>query len=212
MKFLALVAVAGGIGVALGMGLSKLSERRDAATRAGAEPAATTAAGAAAIDPAVETIAQPTTTAATAATTATATSAAPATTATPPAPRAAADPLAKVDVRVLDARLFTDDTPSGRRRQNARVTVRLRAENAGSERVTLERPALRVGSVRVRPDPGAARGARFHPLAAGAAQTVTLRFAVNGDATPKLVRDRRARILIAGQSVALRVKVRAPSH
>jgi hypothetical protein len=115
-------------------------------------------------------------------------------------------PFAQVRVSVLDARLFTDATPSGRQEQRARVTVRVRTENAGAERVTLDDPRLRVGSVRVPVDAG---GAQLDALAAGASQTVTLRFALEGEATPKLVRDRRARILIAGQSLAMRVKVRA---
>ena len=86
------------------------------------------------------------------------------------------------------------------------MTVRVRAENAGNERLTLPRPVLRVGSVRVPADAyAAAPGRQFDPLAAGTSQTVTLRFSLAGEATPKVVRDRRARILIAGRSVALRV-------
>ena len=47
--------------------------------------------------------------------------------------------------------------------------------------------------------------------AAGEMQTVTLRFALAGEATAKVVRDRRARIFVSGRSVPMRVKVRAPA-
>jgi hypothetical protein len=196
IKFLALVVVAGGIGVALGMGLSKLAED--------AEPAGTTetVTGAAAAPPAP---AGPPPAPATTATTTSTTTSTTATTATTPS-EPPPTPPPPIRVSVLDARLFTDATPSGRREQRARVTVRVRTENRGSERVTLAGPRLRVGSVRVAVDAG---GAQLGALAAGASQTVTLRFALSGEATPKLVRDRRARILIAGQSLPMRVRVRA---
>lgn len=180
-KLVALVLAAGAVGAALGTGLSSLS--------AGGGPAA------------LEEGAGRLSDLARAGTSATATGT---TTATTTAP---ADPLAQVRVSVLDARLFTDETPSGRQAQRARLTVRVRAENSAGRRLTLPPAVLRVGSVRVAAD---ASGARFDPLAAGAGQTVTLRFSLAGDATPKIVRDRRARILIAGQSVAMRIKVRAP--
>lgn len=183
-KFATLVLVAGGIGLLLGMGLAQLSgDGGAAAIGAGTGPqaAATTS-------------------------TATAVATSPATaTATATPQSAPPDPLASVRVSVLDARLFTGETPSGDREQPARMTVRIRAENTGDERVTVEDPTLRVGNVRI---PADAAGARFDPLPAGAGQTVTLRFALAGEATPKVVRDRRARILIAGQSVAMRVKIR----
>jgi len=188
-KLIALVLVAGGIGVGLGMGLSKLAEN-DAAPLA--EPGT------------VGTIS-----------TATAVPSATPTTTTPPTqttapPAKPPSPLEQVRVSVLDARLFTDSTPSGRQSQRARVTVRLRAENAGGQRVTLPRPILRVGSVRVPANSTAGTSkAQFTPLGAGTQQTVTLRFSLTGEATPKLVRDQRARLLIAGRSVAMRVKVRA---
>ncbi len=189
LKFLVLVLVAGGIGVALGMGLSTLAADDEPA----APGAQTTEATAGTAVPATA----PPAAVATTATTATAT------TSSPPS-----SPLARVAVSVLDARLFTDSTPSGRREQRARVTVRLRADNAGAQRVTLAPATLRVGSVRIPADPA---GARFDPLGAGAAQTVTLRFALAGEATPKVVRDRRARILVAGRSLPMRVKIEAPA-
>jgi len=143
-----------------------------------------------------------------------ATAAAPTATAPTTATSAAPDPQAEVRLSVLDARLFTDDTPSGAREQRARVTVRIRAENAGAGSVTLARPILRIGSVRIATDPDAEGlpGSRFAALRPGVAQTVTLRFSLAGEATPKVVRDRRARVLIAGRSVPMRVKLRAPAR
>ncbi|MEA2143192.1 MAG: hypothetical protein QOI64_1622 [Solirubrobacteraceae bacterium] len=195
-KFVALVLVAGGVGVVLGMGLSNLAEDD--------EPSATGATASVADATPAPAAAEPT---------ATVTTTTMATTTTSPTPAPAPSPLSQIRVSVLDARLFTDSSPSGRQEQRARVTVRIRAENAGARRVTLDRPVLRVGSVRVQTDRGAeAAGSEFDPLAAGASQTVTLHFSLAGEATPKLVRDRRARILIAGQSLAMRVKVRAPTR
>jgi len=195
LKLLAIVVVAGGVGFALGTGLSALSEDKtptapDAET-ATAEPPATGSTATAAELP----VATPTTT----------TPAAPTTT----TPDASASPLAEVSVSVLDARLFTDGTPSGRRDQRARLTVRLRAENAGGRRAILPPPILRVGSVRIPADAPAGTETPDEPLPAGTQRTMTLRFSLSGEATPKLVRDRRARLLIAGQSVAMRVKVRS---
>lgn len=213
VKFVALILVAGGVGVALGMGLSALAGDNNAPPTAPIADAQTTGAdaresgvgtGAGAV-PTVPTGAATTPSVPTQ--TVPATSAATATTASPPPPRQT--PGVRVDV--LDARLFTDESPSGVQEQRARMTVRVRAANAGRRRVTLPRPLLRVGSVRIATDAddGTPRSV-FEPLAAGTAQTVTLRFSLAGEATPKVVRDRRARILIAGQSLAMRVKVRAP--
>ena len=196
-KFIALVLVAGGIGVALGMGLSELAEDDEPAatspqTTSDTAATPTTAPAAPATAPAPT----PTSTSTVASVASTGTTASP-----PPSP------APRVRISILDARLFTDATPSGRREQRARVTVRTRADNTGAQRARLDPPTLRVGSVRIRADPA---GARFDALGAGASQTVTLHFSLAGAATPKVVRDRRARLLIAGQSLALRVKVRAP--
>jgi len=189
IRFLALVTVAGGIGVALGMVLARVSDNKAPAGAVGARTG-TAAPPAAAAAPV-----------ATAPTTAT-------------APSVAPDAQAEVRLSVLDARLFTDDTPSGAREQRARVTVRIRAENAGAGSVTLARPILRIGSVRIATDPDAEGlpGSRFAALRPRVAQTVTLRFSLAGEATPKVVRDRRARVLIAGRSVPMRVKLRAPAR
>ena len=197
LNLVALVLVAGGVGVALGMGLSALSSSdgpaatdlgggSTTATEAASAPPVTTSSDAFAPVPVQTTTAPPAT--------------------TTTAPRPEPEP---VSASVLDARLFTDATPSGRQEQRARVTVRVRAENAGDEPAALDPPVLRVGSVRIPADPA---GAQFAPLAPSTNQTVTLRFELAGEATPKVVRDRRARILIAGQSLAIRVQVQAPAQ
>jgi hypothetical protein len=201
-RLVALVVVAGGIGVALGMGLSALS--------ADEEPAATGGDAATPLDTEVDAAQTPTGSTQPAApvpaqtTTATVPVVPVGTTTTADAPSGR---FAQVRVSVLDSRLFTDSTPSGREEQRSRVTVRIRAENRGFDRVTLDAPTLRVGSVRIPVDPA---GDQFAPLQSGADLTVTVRFELAGDATPKVVRDRRARILVAGRSLPIRVRVQAP--
>ncbi len=195
-KFLALVLVAGGVGVALGMGLTQVSADNEPAGGGSATGDGATSTAITTTTPPAPVPAAPAPTSSTT---------------TPPittAPSVAPKPLAQVRLSVLDARLFTDETPSGAREQRARVTMRIRAENAGTARVTLQRPILRVGSVRVPADSDARTpGSAFEPLAAGSKQIVTLRFSLAGEATPKVVRDRRVRVLVAGQSLATRVKV-----
>ena len=197
VKLAAIVVIAGGVGVALGMGLSRVAQD-DTPTAPVAQSGS---------DNPLRTSSGPTG-AAVAPTTTSSTAPAAPTTTTPPPDESG---LGQVRVSVLDARLFTDGTPSGRQDQRSSVTVRLRAENAGGRSLTLPRPVLRVGSVRVPADAAAGADVRGEPLPARAQRTVTLRFSLSGEATPKLVRDRRARLQIAGRSVAMRVKVRAPT-
>lgn len=199
-RLLALVVVAGGIGVALGMGLSALSaDEQPTGTGGGA--------GAPELDAAETTTGSTQATASVPPETTTATApSVPAATATTTTPSAPTGRFAQVRVSVLDSRLFTDSTPSGREEQRSRVTVRIRAENRGFDRVTLDTPTLRVGSVRIPVDRG---GDGFTPLAPGTDMTVTLRFELTGEATPKVVRDRRARILVAGRSLPVRIRVQA---
>jgi hypothetical protein len=111
----------------------------------------------------------------------------------------------------LGAVLRPAGTPSGRRRQRARLVMRVRARNGGATPVTLGAPILRVGSVRIRLDrAGNPRGRRLGTLAAGEAKSVTLRYELSGNATPKVTRDRRARLVVGARSVPLRVRVGAP--
>jgi hypothetical protein len=195
LKLLALVAVAGGAGAAIGMGLVALSDDEGLSA-----PSTATA----------QTAPAPTGAAAVAARTAATLATSPpvrVTTTThgpPPAPAA-------VRLHILGAVLRPSGTPSGRRRQRARLVMRVRARNGGEKPVTLGAPILRVGRVRIRLDRAAdlPRG-RLGTLAAGAARSVTLRYELSGDATPKVTRDRRARLDVGARSVALRVTVGAP--
>jgi pyruvate/2-oxoglutarate dehydrogenase complex dihydrolipoamide acyltransferase (E2) component len=203
-KLIALVVVAGGVGVALGTALSKVSSD-DATATADVAAENTGPDDTFSTTPTQTAQALPPATTTTSAAQSTATTSPPTTT-----PKPQSNRFADVRVDVLDARLHTDDAPSGNAAQNARVTVRVRADNGGSRRLQLDPPSLRIGSVRVPVDTNANAGG-FDPLPAGAGQTVTLRFSLAGEATPKLVRDRRARLFVAGRSVAIRIKIRRPS-
>ena len=197
LKFVGLVVAAGATGIALGTALTELSadDQRPPATDASVPGLIRTPTSAASERPR------------TTATLATSERA------FEPAKRVPAAPTDAIRVRVFDAVLFTDAAASGRREQRARMTVRLRTENTGDRRVTLRYPTLRVGSVSIERDPGPEmRRPTFATLGEDESQTVTLRFALAGEVTPKAVRDRRARINIAGQSIPIRVRVRAPSQ
>lgn len=201
----AIVAVAGGIGVALGFALTKAADD-DGATQIGTARARTTATTANAPGRGVTT---PARTAASAAPPATPTSTSTATTATTAAP--GSGPLAGVEVRVLGAVLRPAGTPSGMRRRRSRITMRVRAENRGAEAIRIELPVLRVGSRRIRPDSNVLTAeSQFGSVAPRAAKAVTLRFELVGDATDKATRDRRARLEIAGRSQPLRITIGAP--
>jgi len=196
LELVALVAVAGGAGVLIGMALAQLSDDEPTALA----PADGTAAPA---RTATATVSARTTTTPT---TPTAT-----TTSTPTPLTTARRPPAQVQLRVLGAILHTAATPSGRRRQRARLIMRVRAQNSGENSVTLDDPILRVGSVRIRLDRAAnPPETQLGTIAAGDTKSVTLRYELSGDATPKVTRDRRARLDIGGQSLSLRVRVGAP--
>jgi len=174
---LALLVVAGGVGAALGIVLSNLSSDDQPAPSFGS--AGTTASGA-------DTGATRTQT-----------------TTAPSRPGSE-----QVGVRVLGAVLRSAGEPSGVTPQDGELVMRVRIENRGSRSVTIEPPVLRIGSVRTPLDPETLTLATiFGRLSAGATKAVTLRFQLTGEATPKATRDRRARIEVAGQSVALRIKV-----
>lgn len=194
LKLVALVGVAGGTGVGIGLGLAQLSDNELAV------PAPGTATSAAARPAAAATVASRTTTRQTTS------PSGPVTSTTP-----AASPSAQVDVRILGAILRPAGQRSGRQRQRARLIMRVRARNGGAKAVTLDDPILRVGSVRIRLDANAnPPETRLGTLAADETKSVTLRYELAGDATPKVTRDRRARIDVGAQSVPLRVKVGAP--
>jgi len=195
LRLLAMVAVAGGVGVGLGMALTQLSDDDELSAPAPSPGAAasTTTPGAG-----TTTVAAPTTPAATTAT-------------TPPRTTPTRPSSARVRLRVLGAILRPAGTASGRRSQRARLIMRVRAQNSGQDGATLGAPVLRVGSVRVKLDPVAnSPQARFVELGAGEARSFTLRYELGGAATPKVTRDRRARLSIGTRSVPLRVRIGEP--
>lgn len=171
IKFVALVAVAGGLGLALGLGLLKLADDGDSA-----------AAG--------------TGTSTTATRTRTTTT--------------ASDPLDQVEVKIVTAVLHPAATPAGKRRDRARVGVRIQVKNSSNVRITPERPALLAAGVTVRTDPHVTTpGARLEPLAPGTSADVTVRFEVEGRVTRQLISQRRARIRVIGQTLPVVVKIGA---
>ena len=209
VKFVALVAVAGSCGVGIGYGLSKVSGDDD--PTASVASVASVATGAAETETAAA--GRPASTATTppqAATTAapppsTATVRTPATTTTP------AGALGQVRVRVLGAILRPAGTPDGRRRRRARLTMRVQAVSEADEAVTIGRPVVAIGKVRIGTDTAAQTAdAQLGDIAAGATKASTLRFELANEATEKITIDRRARLNIAGRSLPFRVTVGSP--
>ena len=180
-KLLALIVVAGGTGMALGLALSSLSTKDD--LPAPAVGSATSAAR-------------------TPATAASTTTAAPATTTGDTTGR-------RVKLKVVSAVLHPAATPSGRRRERARIGVRVQVENAGDRPLVPERPGLLAAGVAVRADPHIP-GARLPPLAAGESASVSLRFEVEGRVTRRVRSERRARLRAAGRTVPMTVRIGAP--
>jgi hypothetical protein len=180
-KLLVVVLVAGAAGALLGIGLSELTG--DDKPAAPVAPVAPNTG------------------------TATSAAAAPAQTQT-----ASAAALAKVRVRVFGAVLHVAGTPSGTQRQRARLAVRVRVHNTGTTTVTLARPTLTAAGVSVKTDPRADTPATsFGPLAAGATQTVTLRFETAGALTAALTSEHRGQLRIGGRTLPpLFVTVGAP--
>ena len=196
IRFVALIAVAGGAGVALGAGLSQLAGDETATPSVSDEPTSGS-------------------TVLTGVATSVAPNPAPPPPPPPPPPAAAtttaAGPLGQVNVRVLGAILHPAATADGKRRRRARLTMRVRAVNESGGAVTIAAPVLAVGSVRIRTDAAAETAAtRLGELAAGETKAVTLRFELQGEATEKVTIDRRARVVIAGRSLAFRLRIGSP--
>lgn len=208
VKFVALVAVAGGCGVAIGYGLSRLSGEDDLAS-----PVATGGTQTQTRPPAQaqtqtqtqrETPAAPTATAPPADTATT-------TVATGAASTQPTGVFAEVRVRILGAILRPAGTPDGQARRRARLTMRVQAVNEADEAVTIGRPVVAVGKVRIGTDTAAdTADAQLGELAAGTTKAATLRFELAGEATEKITIDRRARINIAGRSLPFRLIVGSP--
>jgi len=119
---------------------------------------------------------------------------------------------ADVGVSVLSTVLRPAATPAGRRKHAARVSVRLRVANRGSRRLNLERTVLRSGDGTLAYDRAQsdAAGSLLRPVDPGASADGTLRFEPRSAFTERLVRGRRARLDIAGQTVSLTVKIGRP--
>jgi len=128
-----------------------------------------------------------------------------------PAPPAATTTVTRasptpVRAQVLGAALHPAATPSGKQRQRARLIVRLRAQNRGTQPVSVAHLVLLVGDARVLSGPRSQIG----ELAAAEAKAVTVRFELAGAVTAKITADRRARIIVAGRSRPMRVRIGAP--
>lgn len=128
---------------------------------------------------------------------------------------AAAPPVApkpvNLHVVVRDAVLHPAGTLDGERRRRARLTVRVAAQNRGDSVITPTRPVLVTSGTRTPADPQAdGPGTKLGPLAPGESAAVTLRFETAGDATTKLSDQRRARVEIGGQTVALDITLGNP--
>ena len=188
-KLLSLVAVAGGIGMALGLGLSSLSTNGDLPPPA-AGPATT---------------GDTTFAAATSATTATQAAGPVTTTST----TTRAEPRKRVELKIVSAVLHPAGTPAGRRRERARIGVRIQIENAGERPIAPERPKLLAAGVAVRADPHVP-GALLPPLGTGESADVSLRFEVEGRVTRRLRSAGRARLRAAGRTVPMTVAIGAP--
>ncbi|MDQ3722471.1 MAG: hypothetical protein M3376_05255 [Actinomycetota bacterium] len=191
-KLAAVVVAAGGGGVAAGVGLSELKGGDgDLATSGETGPQAT-------VPGSSTTGAAPVTTSTTTATTTTSTT-------------GGEGSLARVRVQILGAVLHPAATPSGRRRQRARIIVRARTQNSGTQPVTLARPALLVGDASFRSGPAAGTSrTQAGELAAGESEAVTLRFELAGEATAQVTAQKRARLVVAGRSRPMPVEIGAP--
>ncbi len=111
-----------------------------------------------------------------------------------------------IRAKVVIAVLHPAATPSGRRRQRARLGVRLNVRNTGSEKVALSTPSLLAARQRI------PSGTSVQPLAAGQTVDTTVRFETAGAVTRQLTTQKRARIQIGGRSWPLTVKVGSPAH
>lgn len=118
------------------------------------------------------------------------------------------DALKKVRVSVRSAVLNTASTPSGMRRNRARLSVRVKIQNRSRERVTLARPTLLAAGERLKTDPGAdSPDTRVEELDASRSATVTLIFETAGDVTEELTTQKTARIVVAGRSRSVSIEL-----
>ena len=182
-KVLAVIALAGGAGVAVGAGLSELSGGdSDAVESSDASTSAVTA------SPAGDRVST-------------------SSSSSPPAQTASTRP----SVYVLDSVLHPAGTLAGQRRERARLTVRVRVENRTNADLTPARPTVVVGTTSTATDPGAdGPGTHFGTLKAGQMASATLRFEVAGAVTRQLTSERRAVIHVAGREHPISIKLGNP--
>ena len=110
----------------------------------------------------------------------------------------------------LKAVLQPAATPSGKRRQRARVEVTVSLRNlSGRPRPATAEPALLVGADRVHVDSAAAdaAGGILKEVPALTSVTGVLRFETAGAVTERLTSRRRARLRISGQTLALKLSI-----
>ena len=182
-KFVAVVVVAGGVGMALGIAISELTGEDD--PRATISPDATT--------------------------TRQATTSAGSDRPTTSTPATSQDPFAQVNVTVRLAVLHPAATAAGTSRQRARLGVRVKLENPSTQRVVLPRPSLLAARQRT-PMNALDDGARtqLEPLDAGETVDVTMQFETAGAVTRELTTQKRARLLVGGRSSPVTVTVGTP--
>ena len=189
-KLVAVIVVAGLAGLAIGIGLAKLS---------GDDKSSTTPPdnSLGASSPATNTTTPNTTVETTPADKKTSTS--------------PSKPANTVRVRVVSAVLHPAAGPSGKRRRRARLSVHVRVTNRGSRSITPARPVLVSGDARLKTD--AMQDAADTNLGAidpGETSDVTLRFEIAGAVTQRVQEELRARLTIAGRNVTATVKVGGP--
>jgi hypothetical protein len=112
-------------------------------------------------------------------------------------------------VQVLSALLCPATAASEQARTQAQVTIRVRVTNRGSGKLAARAPRLLVGAARIGSEPAAsgAAGALGKALAPGASATGTLQFQTSGTVTQRLTGQRRARLGIAGRTVAVPIEI-----
>ncbi len=112
-------------------------------------------------------------------------------------------------VRVVKAVLFPAATQRGRALQRARVSVRVRVTNRGSEPLDPGKPRLIVDDERVGVDPRAVKiaGDVLKSIPPGKSETGELRFETSGALTQRLKDKPSARLRIAGRIASVDIAI-----
>lgn len=114
--------------------------------------------------------------------------------------------LKPVRLTVISAVLHPAATPSGKRRRRGRLSVHVKVSNVGTQRVVAARPSLLAARQRI------PSGLGLPAISAGRTLDVTVRFETKGMVTEQLRTLKRARIVVAGRSWPIAVKVGSPAH